>query len=82
MSLYYDFDPIARKHRRILKLEVIELRDLPGDTLWSLSLAPVQALIDFAAVVVDEMLPSSGAAETYSTRPDSFSHECSGPMPG
>ena len=43
----------------------------------------LDVLLDEGSFVeIDRFVASRSVAETYSTRPISCSHECSGPMPG
>lgn len=52
-----------RWRRSILKCESMEERALPGDGFWSFSFAPIEALLDFVAVVADQVMPTIGSSD-------------------
>src|SRR5436305_15134689 len=75
-----EWNTVQRNLRCILRFEEIEIRALPGDSFWSLSMAPLEVLVDAASVILDEVLPAGGQsdlsvsaesadAETYADEP-------------
>lgn len=67
-----------RLRRAALQCESMEDRNLPGDSFWSLSFAPIEALLAATAVLTDQVVPTINAGDCVAVSNEDSSREFDG----